>query len=269
MNKLEILLPENWPALRRRLAEVEPPPVALDQEAWGMPYSWQEESPGVYFIRAYRWRAWIEELAYYAIPLPYRGGVLSARVFATGTPHKGVCYFEDEAGGRAVRYELLAAQAGRAGGWKLDCLRDNMLYEKTFGAERCPEYFGAWVPPSATPWGAVEQVRTVQPGVWFVRVERGWYLAVVYPYHSMLGNDAAGLGREGEGPYPLRFWPAQACAPAVHELVNLDVCGELARFLPPPEEFKAYLGAHFPEYVRRTREQLEHRIEAYMRRTEK
>ena len=46
MNELKILLPGNWPALRRRLAEVEPPPVALDQEAWGMPYSWQEESPG-------------------------------------------------------------------------------------------------------------------------------------------------------------------------------------------------------------------------------
>ena len=46
MNELEILLPGNWPALRRRLAEVEPPPVALDQEAWGMPYSWHEESPG-------------------------------------------------------------------------------------------------------------------------------------------------------------------------------------------------------------------------------
>ena len=46
MNELEILLPDNWPALRRRLAEVDPPPVALDQEAWGMPYSWQEESPG-------------------------------------------------------------------------------------------------------------------------------------------------------------------------------------------------------------------------------
>lgn len=51
MNELEILLPGNWPALRRRLAEVDPPPVALDQEAGGCPIPGRRRAPVLQIVK--------------------------------------------------------------------------------------------------------------------------------------------------------------------------------------------------------------------------
>lgn len=181
---------------------------------------WEEECPGVYYLSVLPTIKAGGE--YYAI---LEDAPLSQEIRAMGRGLDGASVLVYQIGAAdvswvAVGYEILryktmhglSALEGKS-------LRDTALY----GAELCPDYFGAYPVPFLTPWGYTLRHRPLDNGIYWIETEQCVeVLAVCYPvWDGDLSKGIQEVGRrldqEGERGY-LYFLKESACA-AVWELL--------------------------------------------------
>ena len=249
---------------RASAASMPPLPIKIAQEKYGIPYEWREKSPGVYYIQSYfeDSRPYREDIfrcagmEYYVLAEDYNGGVISQKALESGDKYQGNYYFEVEKSGYVIRYELLRHEAEHATGERLEYLEKDMKHQAHYGAEECPEYFGAWEAPRESPWGPVDKVKQVNKGVWFVKVQDTWYLSTVYAYFAEMDYLAIELSKGDGADYQHRFWELEDCAPAIYDLNRYDKCFGIVPYVKSWRGVLRCIRSKYPDYVEKERNEL-------------
>ena len=121
----------------------------------------------------------------------------------------------------AVKYEVLKYLTLHG----LPLPEDSSLLDAAlFGAERCPNYFGAYPVPLCTPWGRTLRHRPLDNGVYWIETEQCVeVLAVCYPvWDGELSEGLLEIGRklEAEGDMGYLYFLREAACVAVWELLR-------------------------------------------------
>ena len=181
---------------------------------------WEEECPGVYYLSIL---PTIEAGGEYYAILEDAPMSQEIRAMGRGLDSAPVLVYQigvEDVSWAAVDYEILRYKTMQ--GLSLPegkSLRDAALY----GAELCPNYFGAYPVPFLTPWGYTLRHRPLDNGIYWIETEQCVeVLAVCYPVWDgdlSKGIQEVGhrLDHEGERGY-LYFLKESACA-AVWELL--------------------------------------------------
>lgn len=241
--------------IRALAASMPPLPISISKTKYGIPYKWEEKSPGVYYVQSYfdDSRPYFKDTfrfagkEYFVLAEDYSGGVISQKALESGDKYQGNYYFEVLKGGYVIRYELLRHEAEHATGERLQYLEKSMKHQAHFGAGECPEYFGAWQAPRDTPWGPVDKVKQVNKGVWFVKVQDTWYLSTIRAFFAHMDNLAIKLCH-GDGDQH-RFWELEDCAPAVYDLNRNGNCMEIVGYVTGWRDVLRCLRFKYPDFV--------------------
>lgn len=182
---------------------------------------WEEECPGVYYLAVLPDTANAEE--YYIV---LEDASISQEVRAMGRPLQSapvLTYRLDSEDGAytAVKYEVLKYLTLHG----LPLPEDSSLLDAAlFGAERCPNYFGAYPVPLCTPWGRTLRHRPLDNGVYWIETEQCVeVLAVCYPvWDGELSEGLLEIGRklEAEGDMGYLYFLREAACVAVWELLR-------------------------------------------------
>ena len=184
-------------------------------------HRWEEECPGVYYFAVLPDTANAEE--YYIV---LEDALISQEVRAMGRPLQSapvLTYRLDSEDGAytAVKYEVLKYLTLHG----LPLPEDSSLLDAAlFGAERCPNYFGAYPVPLCTPWGRTLRHRPLDNGVYWIETEQCVeVLAVCYPvWDGELSEGLLEIGRklEAEGDMGYLYFLREAACVAVWELLR-------------------------------------------------
>lgn len=184
-------------------------------------HRWEEECPGVYYLAVLPDTANAEE--YYIV---LEDASISQEVRAMGRPLQSapvLTYRLDSEDGAytAVKYEVLKYLTLHG----LPLPEDSSLLDAAlFGAERCPNYFGAYPVPLCTPWGRTLRHRPLDNGVYWIETEQCVeVLAVCYPvWDGELSEGLLEIGRklEAEGDMGYLYFLREAVCVAVWELLR-------------------------------------------------
>ena len=184
-------------------------------------HRWEEECPGVYYLAVLPDTANAEE--YYIV---LEDASISQEVRAMGRPLQSapvLTYRLDSEDGAytAVKYEVLKYLTLHG----LPLPEDSSLLDAAlFGAERCPNYFGAYPVPLCTPWGRTLRHRPLDNGVYWIETEQCVeVLAVCYPvWDGELSEGLLEIGRklEAEGDMGYLYFLREAACVAVWELLR-------------------------------------------------
>lgn len=184
-------------------------------------HHWEEECPSVYYLAVLPDTANAEE--YYIV---LEDAPISQEVRAMGRPLKRapvLAYRLDSEDGAhtAVKYEVLKY---------LTCHGlplpegSSLLDTALFGAERCPNYFGAYPVPLCTPWGRTLRHRPLDNGVYWIETEQCIeVLALSYPiWDGELSEGLIEIGRKmgAEGDMGYLYFLREAACVAVWELLR-------------------------------------------------
>lgn len=119
-----------------------------------------------------------------------------------------------------MQYELCRYRQRMASGRERSELEREAQTCALFGAMEESDYFGEWTPPERTPCGARTRYRKADAGVWFVEGGATWFLATVWPLLSIMDGEALNLACVSAAPLSAyAFWPLEACALAVYQLL--------------------------------------------------
>ena len=184
-------------------------------------HRWEEECPGVYYLAVLPDTANAEE--YYIV---LEDASISQEVRAMGRPLQSapvLTYRLDSEDGAytAVKYEVLKYLTLHG----LPLPEDSSLLDAAlFGAERCPNYFGAYPVPLCTPWGRTLRHRPLDNGVYWIETEQCVeVLAVCYPvWDGELSEGLLEIGRklEAEGDMGYLYFLREAACVVVWELLR-------------------------------------------------
>lgn len=184
-------------------------------------HRWEEECPGVYYLAVLPDTANAEE--YYIV---LEDASISQEVRAMGRPLQStpvLTYRLDSEDGAytAVKYEVLKYLTLHG----LPLPEDSSLLDAAlFGAELCPNYFGAYPVPLCTPWGRTLRHRPLDNGVYWIETEQCVeVLAVCYPvWDGELSEGLLEIGRklEAEGDMGYLYFLREAACVAVWELLR-------------------------------------------------
>lgn len=195
--------------------------LVLLTEELGEIHCWEEECPGVYYLAVLPDTANAEE--YYIV---LEDASISQEVRAMGRPLQSapvLTYRLDSEDGAytAVKYEVLKYLTLHG----LPLPEDSSLLDAAlFGAELCPNYFGAYPVPLCTPWGRTLRHRPLDNGVYWIETEQCVeVLAVCYPvWDGELSEVLLEIGRklEAEGDMGYLYFLREAACVAVWELLR-------------------------------------------------
>lgn len=184
-------------------------------------HRWEEECPSVYYLAVLPDTANAEE--YYIV---LEDAPISQEVRAMGRPLKKapvLAYRLDSEDGAhtAVKYEVLKYLTCHG----LPLPEGSYLLDTAlFGAERCPNYFGAYPVPLCTPWGRTLRHRPLDNGVYWIETEQCIeVLALSYPiWDGELSEGLIEIGRKmgAEGDMGYLYFLREAACVAVWELLR-------------------------------------------------
>lgn len=179
------------------------------------------------------------------IPTDKAKQTLSEKALALGEEADGYLHYPEGGTMDIPMYEVLQKRVATCDKLKTQAMAQMKEIERD-GKLRFTEYFGEYVPPDNTPFGAVEKLHKVRNGIYFVNSPEGKSFAVhesVADYYmSPLSPEFA--VRQGE----YLFYDLTTCAVALNELKK--VFPEVSEKIVSEDSLYSTLNTNFPDYVK-------------------
>lgn len=200
-------------------------PFEIDEARWGAFRGAELVCPGLYLMGTRRGDC-------YVVLKEQARTIFSTEALAYGIEEGGAVFFpshDGQYGDQVIRYEVgrHLAILGRP-----TPSYDSPYSQALYGAEEAPKYFGAPVPPIATPHGRMTRHLELDKGIFLLETEQfTQMLAVSYPIWdaelSQTAQDYAEMTEYDRTQGMERsmghlFFPRAVCAAAIYELLCLN-----------------------------------------------